>query len=70
MHWLFNHIVNVGFWVELLVGTYTVYIGVQVQRRSKWTSPRKLTGGEIGIGVGLLIVGCFLLGIHAVRAFG
>ncbi len=67
MTWLYTHIVNVGFWMQTLIGIYTVYIGVQISRRRNWESRMKLTRSELVIAMLLLIVGCFLLGVHAVE---
>lgn len=69
MPWIYSHIASVGFWMEILVGCYTVYLGVQVQRRRSLESKVKLNGGEITFGILLLIVACFLLGVHAVQLF-
>ncbi len=70
MTWLFAHIVDVGFWTEILIGIYTVYVGVQVKRRRQSESKVKITGSEIALGLCLLAFGSFFLGIHAIHAFG
>jgi len=67
MTWLLAHISHIALWIQILVGLYTVYIGVQIQRRKNIDSKVKLKPAEIGIGLALLIVGCFLLGVRAVH---
>jgi hypothetical protein len=67
MTWILAHSSTFSFWVTTLVGLYTVYIGIQIQRRKNIDSKVKLKPAEISIGLGLLVIGCFLLGIRAVH---
>ncbi|NYF52127.1 hypothetical protein HDF12_002492 [Edaphobacter lichenicola] len=67
MTWVFEHSSNISLWVTTLAGLYAVYMGIQIQRRKNIPSPVKLKPAEISIGIILLVIGCFMLGIRAVR---
>ena len=67
MHWISANSGNVIFWVTTIVGLYTVYIGIQIQRRKNVESKVKLKPAEIFIGLALVVIDCFMLGVRAVH---
>lgn len=69
MAWLIHNSKDVGFVLTVLIGIYTVYIGIHIQRRRALPSKVKLSRNEIVIAMLLLIVGMFVLGINAVHTF-
>ena len=67
MGWMFTNSGEIMFWITSIVGLYTVYIGIQIQRRKNIESKVKLNPAEISIGLALIVVDCFLLGVRAVH---
>jgi hypothetical protein len=67
MNWISAHSSNVIFWVTTIVGLYTVYIGIQIHRRKHVESKVKLKPAEISIGLALVVIDCFMLGVRAVH---
>jgi hypothetical protein len=67
MTWISANSANVIFWITTMVGLYTVYIGIQMQRRKNDESKVKLKPAEISIGLALVVIDCFMLGVRAVH---
>jgi hypothetical protein len=63
MAWLLSHLHLVRPWTLALMGVYTVYLGVTIQRNRHSGSEKKLSSSQIAVAVVLLVVGGLLLSL-------